>query len=330
MSTRIVLERLPNDPAGRIGNQIEQFKRQRVYIFPTLQGIVYSMMLFVMLLGAINYNNSMAYMLCFLLTSLALVCMLHTYRNLSGLIISTARPKAVFTGQLALFPIQIDNRLGLEKFSIQIENAKVNKKKLKKKEEIKKVFLGVNAQEQLTIYYPIQSHQRGILKSKRLKISTNFPLGLFIAWAYIQPEHSCLIYPSPRGQKQFPLYTLKEDDTDYGSQSGTDDFAGFRKYRAGDPVHSIAWKAFAKEQGLLVKQFSGKGSQTLILNWESVSHINDIESRLSQLCYWVILADQSSHHYGLEIPSISIEPSHGTHHKELCLKTLACYGNDNE
>ena len=327
MSTRIVLEKLPADPAGRIGYQTEQLKRHRVYILPTIQGWIYGMMLIVMLLGAINYNNSMAYMLCFLLTSLGLVCMLHTYRNLSGLIISSARPKAVFAGQQALFPIQLDNRLGLEKFSIHITQRATKKKLFRKKEETEKISIGLDSGQQISNYYPVQSHRRGILTSQRLKISTDFPLGFFVAWAYFDPEYDCLIYPEAKGQKQFPPYTVKEDDTDYGSQTGTDDFAGFRKYKAGDPVHSIAWKAFAKEQGLLVKQFSGKGSQTLILNWESVSHINNIESRLSQLCYWILLAEQASLHYGLEIPNVSIEAGQGTHQKELCLEALSRYGN---
>lgn len=324
MGTRVFLERLPS---GSNELHSENLKRNRVYIIPTIQGLVYGIMLIVMLLGAINYNNSMAYMLCFLLTSLGLVCMLHTYRNLSGLIVSSSKPKAVFAGQQALFPIQLDNRLGLERFSIQLQQRVANKKLFLKREEAEKIYIGISSGQQVTSYYPVQSHQRGILASKRLKISTDFPLGLFIAWSYFQPDYDCLVYPEPKGREQLPLYTLIEDDADFGSQSGTDDFAGFRKYRAGDPIHSIAWKAFAKEQGLLVKQFSGKGSQTLILSWESVLHINNIESRLSQLCYWILLAEQTSIHYGLEIPDVSIEPGHGAHHKELCLEALARYGN---
>ncbi len=326
MSTRIVLERLPANPAGSIEYSLQHLKRHRVYIFPTAQGWVYGMMLIVMLLGAINYNNSMAYMLCFLLTSLGLVCMLHTYRNLRGLIISSTEPKAIYAGQQALFPILFDNRLGSEKFSIQIEQHKALKKIFNKRKETLKVIIGIEAEKQSNSHYPIQSSQRGKLNCKRLKISTTFPLGLFTAWAYFTPEYDCLVYPSPQGQKQLPLHTLNEDDADYGAESGTDDFAGFRKYRPGDPVNSIAWKAYAREQGLLVKQFSGKGSQTLILGWETVAHIDNIEKRLSQLCYWIILAEQTFVHYGLEIPNTIIEPGHGPHHKELCLKALARYG----
>jgi uncharacterized protein (DUF58 family) len=327
MGTRVFLEYLPADPSGSIKSQLDQLKRHRVYILPTIQGWVYGLMLIVMLLGAINYNNSMAYALCFLLASLGIVCMLHTYKNLSGLIISSSKPKAIFAGQQALFPLQLDNRLGLEKFSIQLEQVDVILNFLHKRKKSLKKTIGIDSSKQSVCYYPVQSHQRGLLEGKRLKISSNFPLGLFTAWSYFEPDYECLVYPTAQGQKQLPLCTVNKDDSDYGSQSGTDDFSGFRKYRAGDPVNSIAWKAFAKEQGLLIKQFSGKGSQTLILSWESVSHINDIESRLCQLCYWVLLAEQTSIDYGLEIPGNSIDPDHGTYHKELCLEALARYGN---
>lgn len=326
MSTKVVLERLPPDPTGKFGYNIDQFTRQRVYIFPTAQGWVYGLMLIVMLLGAINYNNSMAYMLCFLLTSLGIVCMLHTYRNLTGLIVSCGMPKAVYAKQQALFPIQFDNRAGFEKFSIKLEQSISRKLFSKRKLDGQRITTAVDNKQQITCYFPVQTNKRGLLKSHRLKISTDFPLGLFMAWSYFQPDHECIVYPEPKGNKQFPSFTIKDDDSDYGSQSGTDDFAGFRKYKGGDPVHTIAWKAYAKEQGLFVKQFSGKGSETLILNWDAVSHIESIEMRLCQLCYWVILADQSSIQYGLEIPSAKIETGHGKHHKELCLEALARYG----
>jgi len=331
MSTRIVLERFPANSSGISELQAKQIKRHRVYIIPTAQGLIYGMMLIVMLLGAINYNNSMAYMLCFLLASLGIVCILHTYRNLSGLIFSSSKPKAVFAGQQALFSILIDNRLGLEKFSIQLEQYQPFRNFFRKRKEklntSQKISMAIESAKQAIHHYPVQSVHRGILNSKRLKISTNFPLGILVAWAYFKPDYDCLIYPIPKGQKQLPAQTLNKDNTDYGMQSGTDDFSGFRKYRPGDPVNSIAWKAFAREQGLLIKQFSGKGSQTLILSWDSVAHINNIESRLSQLCYWVLIAEQTSTYYGLEIPKVSIDPGHGTQHKERCLEALARYGN---
>jgi len=326
MGMSVVLERIPADPSGRTGVLSDQLKRQRVYIFPTLQGWLYAVMLVVMMLGAINYNNSMAFILCFLLASLGLVCMINTYRNLAGLILTATTPKPIFAGQQALFPIQIDNRLGLARYSIQLESYETVKKLFRKRKRRHIVSVSVKAGKPLTSYYPVLTTRRGILQLERLKLSTNFPLGLFSAWAYFEPEFYCLVYPTPKGNKQLPQNVLQKENVDYGIQSGTDDFSGFRKYRPGDPVNSIAWKAFAREQGLLVKQFSGKGSQTLILSWDAVSYINDIESQLSQLCYWILLAERSSIQYGLEIPGKKIDPGLGAHHKEHCLEVLARYG----
>lgn len=326
MGVSVVLERLPANPSGRTRIVSNQLKRQRVYIFPSLQGWLYTVMLIVMLLGAINYNNSMAFMLCFLLASLGLICMIHTYRNLAGLVLTAASPKPVFVGQQALFPIQLDNRQSLARYSIQLESYETVKRLFRKRKPRHIISISVAADKPLTSYYPVETNHRGVLKLERLKLSTSFPLGLFSAWAYFEPEFYCLIYPAPKGNKQLPPHTLQKENANYGLQSGTDDFAGFRKYRSGDQVNSIAWKAFAREQGLLIKQFSGKGSQTLILSWGTVSYITDVESRLSQLCYWVLLAEKSLIHYGLEIPGIKIDPDLGTHHKEHCLEALARYG----
>ncbi|MEE8234535.1 MAG: hypothetical protein V3R41_07625, partial [Gammaproteobacteria bacterium] len=72
MSETIVLEQYPFS-ARRTAAENGKTKRQRVYIMPTRHGAVFGLMLFAMALGAINYNNSMAYILTFLLSSLSLV-----------------------------------------------------------------------------------------------------------------------------------------------------------------------------------------------------------------------------------------------------------------
>ncbi len=319
MSTSVVLERLPVDPTGYSTSQLKHLDRKRVYIFPTSQGWVYALMLIVMLLGAINYNNSMAFILCFLLASLGLVCMLHTYRNLTGLIISSKIPAPVFAGQEAYFPLLIDNRMGITRLSLKIEGHKKNKNN-------STLFINIEKSKQGIIYYPQKTLQRGIVKAHRLIISTEYPIGLFKSWSYFESGESCLVYPSPIGQKTMPLSLIDDEKAEVGIQTGVDDFAGFRKYHPGDPINSIAWKAFAREQGLLVKLFSGKGNESLILSWESVSHIPDIEGRLSQLCFWVLIADREGLQYSLTVPGSDVKPSYGKQHKERCLEILAWFG----
>ena len=323
MAVSVVLERRQNIAHQLNANLIQ---RQRVYIFPTLQGWLYGAMLIVMLIGAINYNNSMAYMLCFLLTGLGFVCMLHTYRNLAGMIVTTAKPEPVFVGQSAHFPLRFDNQTGQERLTLNIRQKQ--KRKNKTKPEIKTT--NIQSGKTITVHYPVLTNKRGLMKAERLIIETQFPLGIFRAWSYIEHDEDCLVYPRPVGDNRLPKQEITEDEAELGHASGMDDFAGFRKYRPGDAIKSIAWKAYAREQGLLVKQFSGKGSKVLMLDWQQVSSINDIELRLSQLCLWILIAEEAGFEFGLRLPEIEIQPAIGETHRHRCLEQLARFGEISE
>ena len=325
MSAVIILGRyFPNTAASHV----RVSKQQRVYIFPTAHGWIYGLMLFLMLLGAVNYSNSMAFVLCFLLTGLGLTSMLYTHRNLSGLLISAKKPGAVHAGQTALFPVYLDNLSGSARFAIQIQRFKPMPffKWFGKTLECEKISITIDAGKSLLIHYPCPVAERGLFNPGTLMLSSCFPLGIFNAWAYFEPDEDCIVYPRPGGRKQLPPAREEDSETGLGERDGADDFTGFRKYHPGDPIHSISWKAFARERGLLIKQFSGAGVDVLILTWQSVSHLGDIETRLSQLCYWIILSDEAGIQYGLELPNVKIEPACGSGHKALCLEQLARYG----
>ena len=51
---------------------------------------------------------------------------------------------------------------------------------------------------------------------------------------------------------------------------GVDDFAGFRPYRPGDSPRHLFWKAVARDQALLVKQFGGDRADELWLDWNDL------------------------------------------------------------
>ena len=72
--------------------------QRRVFIFPDRAGLVFLAMLAVMLIAAINYQNNMAFALTFLLFSLFIVAILHTFSNLSGLRIEALRGQPTFAG----------------------------------------------------------------------------------------------------------------------------------------------------------------------------------------------------------------------------------------
>lgn len=125
MSNSVVLERLPA-AWGKVSDAARP-QRKRVYIFMTRFGFIYGVNMLVMLIGAINYSNSLAYALTFLLGALFLVSMLHTYSSLRGLVITSVAAEAVFAGQQAVFPLVIDNRSGKQRPSLLFQLARRKK-----------------------------------------------------------------------------------------------------------------------------------------------------------------------------------------------------------
>jgi uncharacterized protein (DUF58 family) len=326
MSESIVLERLLSSPE-RDQTATPNLKRQRVYILPTRPGFLLCVALLTMLLGAINYNNSMAYILVFLLGSVYMVCMLHTYRNLAGLIIKSAVPNPVFAGEMAAFPLIIDNRNGQMRSALRLVlHPSRSKNKRLDHNHNEPVMINLQANQWQHVEIPVFASKRGLLSLERVMISSCFPLGLFRAWSYINLREKCVVYPKPEGIDQFPAPVTAQEQGLDGDNSGTSDFAGFRQYHPGDSIRNIAWKVVAREQPLLVKRFSGEGSHTLMLTWDDVIHLQDVELGLSQLCRWILLAENQGWNYGLEIPGFRTEPSQGTLHKNQCLEALSRFG----
>lgn len=92
--------------------------QRRVYILPTKQGLAFTLLLFIMLLGSINYSNSLGYFLTFLLASLSVVAIFHTYNNLLKLSFGPAICKPVFAKENACFMVQVNNLNHQTRFSV--------------------------------------------------------------------------------------------------------------------------------------------------------------------------------------------------------------------
>ncbi|MBI2993575.1 MAG: DUF58 domain-containing protein [Gammaproteobacteria bacterium] len=320
MAQTIVLERALSPAAGAGPAPV----RRRVYIFFSRQGLMFLITLVVMLLGAVNYTNSMAYLLTFLLTSLLLVCMLHTYRNLRGLVVKLAAPEAVFAGGTARFPLLFDNRAGYDRPGLNVRP--YPRQRWWRADGAPAHGFDVRAGEMRNIDVEISAKRRGLLRLDRLLLSTRYPLGLLQSWSYLDAGPTCLVYPRPAGSAPLPPVEGAESAQLTGRHAGADDFTGFRAYRPGDSIRNIDWKALAREQGLLVKRFEGAGAHRLVLRWDAVTPGFGVEAQLSQLCRWVLEAEKLGYQYALELPGIRVDHGRGADHQHQCLEQLARYG----
>lgn len=288
--------------------------RRRVYIIPSRSGLIFAMVLLAMLIGAINYQNSLAFALTFLLTSLAIVSMIHAVRNLYGLRLTAGHPRPVFAGDVARFPLNLDSGGGPRRLALKL---------LLEGQDPITVDLPEDDGQWLELCRP--ATRRGVLDAGRITIYTRYPLGLFHAWSYVHLQLRCLVYPRPDESRGLPPQMLQDRGSVGDQGHGSDDFASLRPYHAGDSLRHIHWKALAREQGLMTKQFGGGITEELWLHWEQVGNLT-VEARLSRLTRWVIEADQLGLAYGLALPDREISPSRGESHRRQCLEALALFG----
>jgi uncharacterized protein (DUF58 family) len=293
--------------------------RRRVYILPTNAGIGFAALILVLLVGATNYNLGLGFGLTFLLICCALVDMVLTYRNLAQLHLRANRVVPVFAGAEARFELQIINRTRLDRYAIAIDFAGDSPRYLSD--------TAGGAETTLHLAYP--TSVRGWLPAPRVRLVSRFPLGLFRAWGYWQPDLRALVYPFPETEAPpLPLVGTAADDG--RGSAGQDDFAGIRNYQPGDSMRSLAWRQIARldlEHGgqLVSKHFEGGGADQLVLDFNSLPATLDLEAKLSRLTRWVLMAEQRGLPYGMRLGSQQIGLGAGVAHQAACLQALALY-----
>lgn len=290
-------------------------QRQRIFILPTRHGLLFGLLLLVMLAGSTNYNLSLGFAMTFLLAGLGLVSILHTHRNLSGLRLRPGRAEPVFAGQTARFLVHLENPGRFDRLALE----------LVRKGARKGAWCDVPAGGAAAVELAVPADRRGLLQAGPFSLVSRFPLGLFKAWANVELDLACLIYPRPEAGGT-PLPAARTGAAQGpGAGAGGEDFSTLRPYRPGDSPRHIAWKALAREQGVLTKEFSAAAGGELWLEWEAVAG-SDAEARLSRLCRWVLEADAGGTAFGLRLPGQAIPPAQGDEHRRRCLEALARFG----
>lgn len=290
--------------------------QRRVYIVPARLGWFYGATLGILLIGSINYALQLGFALTFLLAGLGLVGMVHTTRNLARLTLSAGRAEPVFAGEAAQFRLYLDNRARHDRPAILVRHQASGAQVV--------LDLAPGAVAEAVLAVP--AARRGWQPLTRVMLETRFPLGLFRAWSYVEPEARCLVYPRP---ERAPL-PAPMPDADAGAARaqalGSDDFAGLRAYQLQDSPRHVAWKAVARSDDMLTKQFAGAAGIELWLDWERLAPGLDTEQRLSRLAGWVLAAEQGGARYGLRLPALVIAPDRGDAHRAACLQALALFG----
>lgn len=297
--------------------------QRSIFIVPSKTGWMFTLLLTVLLITAINYQNSLIYGLVFWLFSIALSAMIFTYRNLSGLMIQAAHPVEGFSGKTIEVPVRISSlkqshyELYLS-WVVDVRNQNI----------ASGLITNAEASSVQTVLIPFKLGKRGQLKTPRLRIQTRYPFGLYTCWTLISLNTPGVVYPIPL-DSDCVLGEGSQDDLNPESMmvASNDEFFGLRSYQSGDPLKHIAWKYAAKGQGMLTKEYDCQTFSLKWLDWDSLRGLSK-ERRLQYLTGWVLQAHKEGRSYGLKLPNVIINPNvkpYDHHHKKQCLTQLALF-----
>jgi len=287
---------------------------RRLYILPTRFGYLFAMMLLFLFLAAINYQNSMAYMLTFMLASLGMVSLWETHRNLLGLSIQMQIPRPVFCGEDCEFRFVLSHRHNARRYAIGIQY-----------QDQPPVYVRLEPGGSATARLRLPTRQRGEFRPAGITLFTRYPTGLFHAWGWLRFDLPVLVYPRPNNEVrlQQTLVAQYDGETSTSTIEG-DDFAGLREHRVGESLRHISWKAYAQGKGLLTKTFQGQARPSLWIDWSLLGQ-GSIDERLGFMAGLVLAAEREQQKYGLRLPTITIEQGLGSAHKHKCLHELAIF-----
>jgi len=289
---------------------------KQIFVIPTLTSIALLSTLAILLLMAINFQNSLIYGLTFWLLALIIISIFFTYRNLSEVTIRAIQANSCFAGEKAVFELEISCPEGQKKSAISVGW---------KDQDLTTVDLIDHYSVPVKLSH--ETKQRGIFKPERLSIFTTFPIGLVVAWSYAALDMQSIVFPAPILQESSEGGLSLDEEAEQGKEisQGSTDFSGVREYQVGDSPRHIHWPSYAKTGEAYTKTFVDYANQDLWLEWDSLA-FSGIESRLSHLCAKVLQYHQDHQVYGLKIPGKTIQPSSGEAHKTICLTALALYG----
>lgn len=172
---------------------------------------------------------------------------------------------------------------------------------------------------------------RGPLKLERVRLTTNFPFGLFEKSRTFELEDLIVVWPR-RG------FSCEPPEADHGLQTGehgnqrhrdgTGDVQGLRELADGEDARRVHWKKSATAGKLLKVEREREDRKQYTLKIGTVTPGDDLERECEETAAATSRLLAEGHDVGLEAGGRRIRPGSGPGHEKRILTALAWLGFD--
>ena len=295
---------------------VARLDHRRLYILPSAAGLGFLALVGALWLLATNFENNLVFLLCFLLLAFFVVGIHFTHGTLSGLRIRPVRAESVFQGDAAAVELCFSQR------------------KARRREQVALRFgsgapLLVNLERAgdtiVTVLAP--TSRRGYLDPGLLTVESVYPVGLLRVWTHVRFRFDAAVYPAPVHDGARRAGRRGSGDGHTTGLAGSDDYVGLKTFEPGESLRHVAWKQYAREQGLWSKQYGDPVDSRIWIDWDDYAGL-DIEQRLARMSGQVCDSEAAGDVYGLRLPGAELPPDRGAAHRQAALRRLALFGID--
>ncbi len=242
---------------------------------PTREGKRFLIATGVLLFAAINTGNNLIYLILSLMLSLGVAAVVLPFLNLRGLSFEIDIPEGLFAGDRTELSIRAHNKKGLPSFSIKLVSALTDEEFY-----FKRVPKNSSSEISREVAFP----RRGIYDLRDLKVRTSFPFIFFVLTRRVPFQKKVIVYPELIEMEGPSVEDLLSVTSRAALKAPTGDYPqSIRAYIQGDPMRHIHWKATAKLQALMVKEFYRERPEeiTIVLDNSASSSEEDFERAVS-------------------------------------------------
>lgn len=270
-------------------------KQHQLFVFPTPLGATWlGLVLLCYLLGT-NYQNNLVLLLAYWLLSVWIVCIVLAFKNLHRLQLQSTTQVEGFATDLHAWPLELSRPV----VALYAQTAGSP--------------MQVRAERQ-QINLQLPAPKRGVYEFPRIKIWSDYPLGLIRCWTYPKLSGQQWVYPAPALMPG--LLTNPANATD-----SCDTVDGIRDYRAGDLIQRLDWGRLARQQTLVVKTFAAD-QQTEVQRLEATHCHETIASHFAAI---VVQAQQTHQYLELSLPHAKLSSDNSPNHYRAILRALASW-----
>lgn len=261
-------------------------ERQRLYIIPTSAGGLFVGVNLTLLLTGIVYANNLVLLLAFCLFAALLLTMFQTHAIMEKFEFGAVRlSDAPANGQHG---VSISSPIDLVRYELHTDKG---------------------------IFPASRAMPRGHYRCRYLKAYTTGERNFFYVWTYRKLDKDLRVYPA-----QTPSFTPTE-----GAQketvAGSGEFNKHRVYAQGASSKRIDWKAFARTEQLLVKEFEEPKNSGVVI--EQARLQGDKEEVLSQMAWQIEQAKRTGLSWELKGDNFYLPMGKGQAHWTSCMEALS-------